>query len=74
MRSISRKALTGLTSVMVALAPLTVPVAEAQSVRSVTVNLRNVELEQVAEQIARLTGRTIVLDPSVGGRITVVSS
>jgi general secretion pathway protein D len=59
---------------MVALAPLTVTVAEAQSVRSVTVNLRDVELEQVAEQIARLTGRTIVLDPSVGGRITVVSS
>jgi general secretion pathway protein D len=59
---------------MVALAPLHAPVAQAQSVRSVTVNLRDVELEQVAEQIARITGRTIVLDPSVGGRITVVSS
>jgi general secretion pathway protein D len=59
---------------MVVLAPLQATVAEAQSVRSVTVNLRDVELEQVAEQIARLTGRTIVLDPNVAGRITVVSS
>ncbi|MBW3652590.1 MAG: 3-phosphoshikimate 1-carboxyvinyltransferase [Actinobacteria bacterium] len=49
------------------------PVA-AQSVRSVVVNLRNVELEQVAEQISRITGRTIVLDPNVGGRVSVVSS
>lgn len=74
MGSISRTAVTGLTSLMVVLAPLTSTVAEAQSVRSVTVNLRDVELEQVAEQIARITGRTIVLDPSVGGRVTVVSS
>ena len=76
MRTISRKSLTGLTvltAILAPLPPLPVPVA-AQSVRSVVVNLRNVELEQVAEQISRITGRTIVLDPNVGGRISVVST
>lgn len=74
MRSISRKGLTGLTSLMVVLAPIAVTSAQAQAVRSVVVNLRDVELEQVAEQISRITGRTLVLDPSVGGRVTVVSN
>ena len=74
MSSMSRKGLSGLTALMVAVAPIAVPVAEAQAVRSVTVNLRDVELEQVAEQISRITGRTLVLDPNVGGRVTVVSS
>ena len=77
MRLICRKGLTGLTSFMVVIAPLHalhVSAAAAQAVRSVVVNLRNVELEQVAEQISRITGRTIVLDPNVGGRVTVVSS
>lgn len=76
MPSIARKGLTGLTLLMVAAAPiqtLQMP-AFAQAVRSVTVNLRDVELEQVAEQISRITGRTVVLDPTVAGRITVVSS
>lgn len=74
MGSIYRKSLAGATSLMVLLAPVCATVAQAQAVQSVTVNLRDVELEQVAEQIARITGRTVVLDPSVGGRITVVSS
>ncbi len=77
MRLISSKGVTGLTAMMLVLAPtdaLQVTPAGAQAVRSVVVNLRNVELQQVAEQIARITGRTIVLDPSVGGRVSVVSS
>jgi general secretion pathway protein D len=49
------------------------PVA-AQAVRSVVVNLRDVEIEQVAEQISRITGRTLVLDPSVAGKVSVVST
>ena len=73
MHSISRKGLLGLTALTVALAPVRPLHLAAQSVNSVVVNLRNVELEQVAEQISRITGRTIVLDPSVGGRVTVVS-
>jgi general secretion pathway protein D len=75
-RTITRKSLTGLavlTTMLAPLPPMPPPVA-AQSVRSVVVNLRNVELEQVAEQISRITGRTIVLDPNVGGRVSVVSS
>jgi general secretion pathway protein D len=71
--SISRKGLLGLTALTVALLPVQPLHLAAQSVNSVVVNLRNVELEQVAEQISRITGRTIVLDPSVGGRVTIVS-
>ncbi len=46
----------------------------AQTVRNVQVNLRNVEIEQAAEQISRITGRTLVLDPNVRGSISVISS
>lgn len=74
MHSMPRKWVAGLTAVMIAVSPLGATAAEAQAVRSVVVNLRDVELEQVAEQISRITGRTLVLDPSVGGRVTVVSS
>lgn len=78
MRSIYRKGLTTIAGAsMVLLMPTSgmhIGVAGAQAVRSVRVNLRDVELDQVAEQIARITGRTIVLDPAVGGRVSVVSS
>lgn len=71
------KRMTRLAAMMLVLAPteaLQVTPAGAQAGRSVVVNLRDVELEQVVEQISRITGQTIVLDPSVGGRVTVVST
>lgn len=40
----------------------------------VVINMRGVDIRDVAEQIARITGRTIVLDPNVGGQVTVVSA
>lgn len=40
----------------------------------VVVNMRGVDIREVAEQISRLTGRTLVLDPSVSGVVTVVSA
>lgn len=38
------------------------------------VNLRDVEIRVLAEQVAAITGRTLVLDPSIVGTVTVISS
>lgn len=40
----------------------------------IVVNMRGVDIAQVAEQISRLTGRTLILDPSVKGMVTVTSA
>jgi len=40
----------------------------------VVVNMRGVDIREVADQISRLTGRTLVLDPNVTGVVTVVSA
>ncbi|MEO6300384.1 MAG: type II secretion system secretin GspD, partial [Paracoccaceae bacterium] len=37
-------------------------------------NLRDADIKSVAEEVARITGRTIVLDPGVAGQVTVLSS
>ena len=58
----------------VALAAM-VPVLPAPAqVADVVVNMRDVEIADVAEQISRLTGRTLILDPAVKGRVTVTSA
>ncbi|MBR0551020.1 type II secretion system secretin GspD [Sphingomonadaceae bacterium LXI357] len=36
--------------------------------------MRGVDIAQVAEQISRLTGRTLILDPQVKGNVTVTSA
>lgn len=38
------------------------------------INLRDTEIEVFAEQISSMTGRTLVLDPTVRGQVTVISS
>lgn len=40
----------------------------------IVVNMRGVEIAAVAEQISRLTGRTLILDPQVKGIVTVTSA
>lgn len=40
----------------------------------IVVNMRGVEIAAVAEQISRLTGRTLILDPTVKGVVTVTSA
>ncbi|MES2338861.1 MAG: type II secretion system secretin GspD [Pseudomonadota bacterium] len=40
----------------------------------IVVNMRGVEISDVAEQISRLTGRTLILDPTVKGAVTVTSA
>ena len=41
---------------------------------NVTVNMRDVDIADVAQQISRLTGRTIILDPAVKGTVNVTSA
>ena len=40
----------------------------------VVVNMRGVEISDVADQISRITGSTLILDPAVKGVVTVTSS
>lgn len=59
-----------------ALAAITVqPVLAAQADSAdIVVNMRGVEIADVADQISRLTGRTLILDPAVKGSVTVTSA
>ena len=34
------------------------------------VNMRDVDIATVADQVSRITGRTLILDPSVKGQVT----
>ncbi|MFV1919508.1 type II secretion system secretin GspD [Sphingomonas sp. MJ1 (PH-R8)] len=54
-----------------ALQPLAAQTAPAGDI---VVNMRGVEIADVAEQISRLTGRTLILDPTVKGQVTVTSA
>ncbi|MGX7897046.1 type II secretion system secretin GspD [Tsuneonella sp. HG222] len=40
----------------------------------VVVNMRDVDIPDVAQQVSRITGRTIILDPAVQGKINVTSA
>ncbi|UYY59643.1 type II secretion system secretin GspD [Sphingomonas sp. S2-65] len=40
----------------------------------VVINMRGVEIADVADQISRITGRTLILDPAVKGTVTVTSA
>ncbi len=40
----------------------------------VVVNMRDVDIADVAQQISRITGRTIILDPAVKGTVNVASA
>ena len=50
-----------------------VPLA-AQDAETFVINLRNAEIATLAEQVSQITGRTLVLDPNLGGEVTVVST
>ena len=51
-----------------------VPPARPARINDVIVNMRDVDIAQVAEQVSRITGRTLVLDPNVKGVVNVVSA
>ena len=46
----------------------------AAPIGGVVVNMRGAEIRDVAEQVSRITGRTLILDPSVAGTVNVVSA
>lgn len=49
-------------------------VAQMQPAGDIVVNMRGVEIADVAEQISRITGRTLILDPGVKGVVNVTSA
>ncbi len=53
---------------------LSAQVAPSGPPADIVVNMRGVEITDVAEQISRLTGRTLILDPAVKGLVTVTSA
>lgn len=48
--------------------------AQDSAPADVVVNMRGVEIADVADQISRITGRTLILDPAVKGVVTVTSA
>jgi len=46
----------------------------AQDAGDVVINMRGVEIADVADQVSRITGRTLILDPAVKGPVTVTSA
>lgn len=58
-----------------ALSPvISAPLAAQQPPGDIVVNMRGIEIADVADQISRLTGRTLILDPAVKGVVTVTSA
>jgi general secretion pathway protein D len=54
--------------------PAPAPPQTGPSPAAVIVNLRDIDIADVAQQVSRITGRTIILDPAVKGTVNVVSS
>ncbi|MDZ7641026.1 MAG: hypothetical protein U5J62_03215 [Desulfurivibrio sp.] len=41
---------------------------------TVTLNFKDAEIKSVVDSVARITGKTFVIDPAVKGEVTIVSS
>lgn len=70
--TIAALALAGISLDAVAATAQTTPAAEQGA--DVVINMRGVEIADVADQISRITGRTLILDPAVKGVVTVTSA
>ena len=46
----------------------------AQEQQAFVINLRNAEISIFAEQVSQITGRTLVLHPTLSGDVTILSS
>lgn len=53
--------------------PSEMPASEAPSDETFVINLRDADIRALAEQVSDITGRTLILDPTVTGEITVIS-
>ncbi|MEH3040195.1 MAG: type II secretion system secretin GspD [Sphingomonas paucimobilis] len=60
-------------SLALAATSLSSAMAQTQAA-DIVVNMRGVEIADVADQISRITGRTLILDPTVKGQVTVTSA
>lgn len=54
--------------------PAQAPTPAGGPVADVVVNMRGLEIADVADQISRITGRTLILDPNVKGIVNVTSA
>ncbi len=68
----ARTALSALVAASLVATPLLAQ--NAGQPADVVVNMRGVEISDVAEQISRITGRTLILDPAVKGMVNVTSA
>ncbi len=59
---------------VVATAQVQAPPAQDAPADDVVINMRGVEIADVADQVSRITGRTLILDPAVKGPVTVTSA
>lgn len=73
--AIAALALAGIALDTVAIAQTApAPAPQDAGTGDVVVNMRGVEISDVSDQISRITGRTLILDPAVKGTVTVTSS
>lgn len=72
----ARTALSALVAASLVASPLLAQTGgqPAPQAADVVVNMRGVEIADVAEQISRITGRTLILDPAVKGMVNVTSA
>ncbi|ABQ68949.1 general secretion pathway protein D [Rhizorhabdus wittichii RW1] len=68
----ARTALSALVAAAMAGTPILAQ--GASQAADVVVNMRAVDIADVAEQISRITGRTLILDPAVKGTVNVTSA
>ena len=67
-----------LFSVMALLLPLCgaalAQTAATDDPQNFTINLRDADIRALSEQVSQITNRTLVLDPTISGTVTVISS
>lgn len=80
MKTFLRLTTTSVLALTMAAGPVA-PASFAQTVapppaamQDVVINMRGADIKDVAEQVSRITGRTLVLDPQVQGQVNVVSA
>ena len=80
MKKFLRLTTTSVLALGIAAGPVA-PASLAQTVapppaamQDVVINMRGADIKDVAEQVSRITGRTLVLDPQVQGVVNVVSA
>ncbi|WP_426020063.1 type II secretion system secretin GspD [Brevundimonas sp. DWR2-3-1b1] len=62
-----------LSAILLAQGPLTAAPAVAQSAGRQTLNVQGADIRAFIQDVARMTGRTFIVDPAVTGTVTVTS-